>query len=155
MVNKSIIKITVLSVCVLLMLASGLVLVNQVRLNTELNEFQNGKEETLPSISWADSYNTANYDNEAYKETINENTNGENNGNEAVQPQSNNNHTNADSDKIGEEYVINTNSKKIHTCDCKSVSKMSSENKKVISNTELDEYLNNGYSVCSICNAGQ
>ena len=155
MENKLTFKLIVLSVCILLMLASGFVLVNQVRLNKEIIELQNGEKNTLPSIAWADSDNTENYDNEVFNDNINENNNSKNNENEAVQTQAYNNYTNADSDNIGEDYVININSKKIHSFDCQAVSNMLSKNKKVISKAELNEYIYNGYSVCSICNAGQ
>lgn len=51
------------------------------------------------------------------------------------------------------DFVINTNSKKIHYSDCTFVSRMKEENKKAIqlSNDELNEYINNGYTLCSTC----
>lgn len=50
-------------------------------------------------------------------------------------------------------FVINVNSKKIHYADCTFVNRMKEENKKNIqlSNNELNEYLNNGYTLCSTC----
>lgn len=51
------------------------------------------------------------------------------------------------------DFVINVNSKKIHYADCTFVSRMKEENRKVIqlSNDELNEYINNGYTLCSTC----
>ena len=50
-------------------------------------------------------------------------------------------------------YVINKNSKKIHTKDCSFVDRMKEENKQTVHLTsdELNEYINNGYSTCSSC----
>ncbi len=51
------------------------------------------------------------------------------------------------------EYVINTNSNKIHYPDCSYGKKINEENKKtvVLNKSELEEYLNNGYTMCSSC----
>lgn len=51
------------------------------------------------------------------------------------------------------DFVINVNSKKIHYADCTFVGRMKEENRKVIqlSNDELNEYINNGYTLCSTC----
>ncbi len=50
-------------------------------------------------------------------------------------------------------FVINVNSNKIHYADCSFVNRMKEENRKYIqlSNDELNEYLNNGYTLCSTC----
>lgn len=50
-------------------------------------------------------------------------------------------------------YVINTNSNKIHYSSCSFVARMKEENKKEIelSKDELNNYLNNGYTFCSTC----
>ncbi len=50
-------------------------------------------------------------------------------------------------------YVINKNSKKIHTKDCSFVDRMKEENKQTVHLTsdELNEHINNGYSTCSSC----
>ena len=50
-------------------------------------------------------------------------------------------------------FVINVNSNKIHYADCTFVNRMKEENRKYVqlSNTELKNYLNNGYSLCSTC----
>lgn len=52
-------------------------------------------------------------------------------------------------------YTVNVNTKKIHYPSCSYAMRTSSENKKEISASELSSYLNNGYSVCSKCNAGR
>ena len=50
-------------------------------------------------------------------------------------------------------YVINKNSKKIHTKDCSFVDRMKEENKQIVqlTNDELNNYLNDGYTTCSSC----
>ena len=50
-------------------------------------------------------------------------------------------------------YVININSNKIHYSSCTFVGRMKEENKKEIqlSKNELNDYLNNGYTLCSTC----
>lgn len=50
-------------------------------------------------------------------------------------------------------FVINVNSKKIHYSDCTFVNRMKEENRKAIqlSDDELNEYINNGYTLCSTC----
>lgn len=50
-------------------------------------------------------------------------------------------------------YVINKNSKKIHTKDCSFVDRMKEENKQTVQLTsdELNNYLNDGYTTCSSC----
>lgn len=52
-------------------------------------------------------------------------------------------------------YTVNVNTKKIHSPSCSYAMRTSSENKKEISASEFSSYLNNGYSVCSKCNAGR
>ncbi len=51
------------------------------------------------------------------------------------------------------DFIINMNSKKIHYSDCTFVNRMKEENRKAIqlSNDELNEYINNGYTLCSTC----
>lgn len=50
-------------------------------------------------------------------------------------------------------YVINRNSKKIHTKDCSFVNRISEDNKQIVqlTNDELSEYKNSGYILCSSC----
>ena len=50
-------------------------------------------------------------------------------------------------------YVINKNSKKMHYKTCSFVSRMKDENKKTVelNSTQLSEYKNNGYTMCSTC----
>ncbi len=52
-------------------------------------------------------------------------------------------------------YTVNVNTKKIHSPSCSYALRTSSENKKEISASEFSSYLDNGYSVCSKCNAGR
>ncbi len=50
-------------------------------------------------------------------------------------------------------YVLNISSKKIHVADCSFVDRTKEENKKIVelTNQELQEYLNNGYTFCKTC----
>lgn len=50
-------------------------------------------------------------------------------------------------------YVINKSTKKIHTDNCSFVERMKEDNKQTVklSDDELDEYINNGYTLCSSC----
>lgn len=50
-------------------------------------------------------------------------------------------------------FVININSNKIHYADCTFVNRMNEENRKNVqlSDLELKEYLNNGYTLCTTC----
>lgn len=50
-------------------------------------------------------------------------------------------------------YVLNTSSKKIHLPDCTFVGRTKEENKKTVklSNDELKQYKNDGYTMCKTC----
>ena len=50
-------------------------------------------------------------------------------------------------------FVINISSKKIHYADCSFVSRMNEDNRQSIQLTkdELNDYINNGYTLCSSC----
>lgn len=64
-----------------------------------------------------------------------------------------NDETQSADNSIKRNYVINTNSNKIHYSSCTFVGRMKEENKKEIelSKDELNNYLNNGYTFCSTC----
>lgn len=59
----------------------------------------------------------------------------------------------ADNTSSKSTYIININSKKIHRDDCSFVDRMKESNKSVVklSKSELNEYINNGYTLCSTC----
>ena len=50
-------------------------------------------------------------------------------------------------------YVLNINSKKIHLPDCSFVARTKEENKKTVKLTddELQDYVNDGYTICKTC----
>ncbi len=50
-------------------------------------------------------------------------------------------------------YVINKNSKKIHSPDCEYVSNMKEENKLTVEIDNLEDYINRGYTICAKCGA--
>lgn len=55
------------------------------------------------------------------------------------------------------EYVINKNSKKIHSPDCESAKNTLDKNKETVNWTESEFYqaLDDGYSPCAVCKAGR
>ena len=53
-----------------------------------------------------------------------------------------------------EKYILNTNSKTIHTTDCSSVNKISDKNKDTYTGS-IEELINQGYKTCSICKPNQ
>lgn len=59
----------------------------------------------------------------------------------------------ADAAETGKTYVLNTNSKKIHSPTCRYATSMQETNKQVVTDKSLEELLNEGYSKCSVCNA--
>lgn len=56
----------------------------------------------------------------------------------------------AESEQTAQTYVLNTNSKRIHTPDCTSVAKMSDKNKAYTN--DYDKAISEGYEPCSVCN---
>lgn len=65
----------------------------------------------------------------------------------------NNTTTKPSNQSTGNIYIINKNSKKIHNPDCSFVNRMNEENKQTVKLTQsqLNEYLNSGYTLCSSC----
>lgn len=53
----------------------------------------------------------------------------------------------------GKMYVLNTNSKKIHSPSCRYAETMQETNKQVVTDKALEQLLSEGYSKCSVCNA--
>lgn len=49
-------------------------------------------------------------------------------------------------------YVINTETKKIHSPDCKYAKKLSDDKKSVVRTDTLGQILKDGYTVCGSCN---
>lgn len=85
---------------------------------------------------------------EKSKETTTKKDSAEN-SNTTTQSPSQNNEDNSDKTT----YVLNISSKKIHLPDCSFVSRTKEENKREVNLTEeeLQEYLDNGYSLCKTC----
>ena len=65
--------------------------------------------------------------------------------------QSNPTESAAKSELIGQTYILNTNTKKFHYPNCRSVKQMKDKNKKYISGSR-DEVIAKGYIPCKICN---
>ncbi len=61
------------------------------------------------------------------------------------------NQTASETDNSVKEYVLNTNSKKIHKPTCSGVSGISDKNRKTVTSSR-DELINSGYIPCKICN---
>ncbi|MEG1846188.1 MAG: hypothetical protein RR239_04730 [Oscillospiraceae bacterium] len=53
--------------------------------------------------------------------------------------------------ELDSQFIVNVNSKKIHSSTCASGLKIKDENKIVIKKSELQSYLDNGYEMCSVC----
>ncbi len=60
------------------------------------------------------------------------------------------NDTDKRTEKMLQNAVLNTNSKKVHLPECESVSKMSAKNKKIFSGS-VEELIEMGYSACGYC----
>lgn len=88
--------------------------------------------------------------NETEKTTINKN---DSNSTTTTTKQENSTTTTTKPQSNAKIYVINKNSKKIHTKDCSFVDRMKEENKQIVQLTkdELNNYLNDGYTTCSSC----
>lgn len=53
----------------------------------------------------------------------------------------------------GKIYVLNTNSKKIHSPSCRYAQSMKDENKQTVTEISLEELQAQGYEICSVCGA--
>ena len=53
--------------------------------------------------------------------------------------------------EVYRKYILNTSSKKIHLADCSFAKKIKSENRKTITEKNIDKLLQNGYSACEQC----
>lgn len=53
----------------------------------------------------------------------------------------------------GQTYVLNTNSKKIHSPTCRYAQSMNESNKETVSGVSIADLEARGYSVCSVCGA--
>lgn len=56
-----------------------------------------------------------------------------------------------ETEPVGNSYILNTSSKKIHAPDCGAVKKMADKNRAAYTGT-FDELVGMGYSPCGICN---
>lgn len=57
-----------------------------------------------------------------------------------------------ETENLHKTYVLNTNSKKIHTPDCDSVEKIKESNKEIVEVDDISELYAQGYEPCSKCN---
>ena len=87
------------------------------------------------------------------KEETTTNKKSESNSTTNSSKEENNTTTTTKSQSKTKTYVINKSSKKIHTKDCSFVDRMKEENKQIVqlTNDELNNYLNDGYTTCSSC----
>ncbi|MGN0520111.1 MAG: hypothetical protein ACI4LB_05165 [Candidatus Fimenecus sp.] len=122
------------SLCVLLLAFSAVSLWNAYRLNRTANELLRSATAVPPTIVW-------------YEEVETPETNilPEATASASAQP------TVAQTAETA--YVLNTNSKKIHSPTCRYAASMQETNKQVVTDKTLEELLNEGYSICSVCNA--
>lgn len=125
--------------CAVLLLASAGLLVNQFRLQKQLDTVKTAYT-TLPTIRWYEEETTA----------ANTSATSALDTSAAIQTVE----TSPALQITGKTYVLNTSSKKIHSPDCRYATSMKEENKKVVENADLDELLSEGYEVCSVCGGG-
>ena len=125
--------------CAVLLLASAGLLVNQFRLQKQLNTVKTAYT-TLPTIHWYEEETTA----------ANTSATSALDTSAAIQTVE----TSPALQITGKTYVLNTSSKKIHSPDCRYATSMKEENKKVVENADLDDLLSEGYEVCSVCGGG-
>jgi DNA-entry nuclease len=57
----------------------------------------------------------------------------------------------SEEDGNSSQFVLNTSSKKVHKPTCSSATSMSEKNKKTVKDTELQQYLDQGYEYCGSC----
>lgn len=126
--------------CAVLLLASTGLLVNQFRLQKQLDTVKTAYT-TLPTIRWYEEETTA----AAASATSAPGTAAALQAPEGTAPAL---------QITGKTYVLNTSSKKIHSPDCRYATSMKEENKKVVENADLDELISEGYEVCSVCGGG-
>lgn len=136
--KRAVIRIIKLSVSVMLMFVSLFVLFNQIKAYKSFKNIEKSKDNGT-EINWA-SDNLG-----AFREHMKEELNTTERAEPVIAYENGN----------SEIYVINKKSKMIHSADCASAKKIHSENKITISKQEFEEYLENGYSICSVCNAGR
>ena len=125
--------------CAVLLLASAGLLVNQFRLQKQLDTVKTAYT-TLPTIHWYEEETTA----------ANTSATSALDTSAAIQTVE----TSPALQITGKTYVLNTSSKKIHSPDCRYATSMKEENKKVVENADLDDLLSEGYEVCSVCGGG-
>ncbi|HIS05469.1 MAG TPA: hypothetical protein IAD00_05845 [Candidatus Fimenecus stercoravium] len=106
----------------------AVLLYNQVLLNrTVQTKLTNAEAQTLPSIHWYDEQTTAPA---ATTQT-------------PVQS--------IETEPAAAEYVVNTNSKKIHKADCRYAESLKPENRAEAGETQIPDLLADGYTYCSVC----
>ena len=106
----------------------AVLLYNQVLLNrTVQTKLTNAEAQTLPSIHWYDEQTTAPA---ATTQT-------------PVQS--------IETEPAAAEYVVNTDSKKIHKADCRYAESLKPENRAEASETQIPDLLADGYTYCSVC----
>lgn len=119
----------ILAGCALICAVLGAALFgNQVLLNRTVQaKLTNAEAETLPSIHWYDEQTTAPA---ATTQT-------------PVQS--------IEAEPAAAEYVVNTNSKKIHKADCRYAESLKAENRAEAGAAQIPDLLADGYTYCSVC----
>ena len=106
----------------------AVLLYNQVLLNrTVQTKLTNAEAQTLPSIHW--------YDEQTKAPAATTQT--------PVQS--------IETEPAAAEYVVNTNSKKIHKADCRYAESLKPENRAEAGETQIPDLLADGYTYCSVC----
>lgn len=139
MKNLSKKEVIILASSLFLVAFTALIMINQFSLHKQLEKVQiNSQLSTQPQISWFEETNIVTSSEISLPVT---------------QAYSQNNTSAKVNYGQGKTYVINKNSKKIHSPGCQYAKNMNEENKETIVTDNLSEYFDKGYSVCSKCGA--
>ncbi|MGN0571217.1 MAG: hypothetical protein ACI4K9_03440 [Candidatus Fimenecus sp.] len=124
--------------CILLLVLSAFSFWNAFRLYRTANELLRSATAVTPTIVWYEEVETQEAS-ETQIPTYSAVTTAVQTANETV--------------GNGQTFVLNTSSKKIHSPTCRYAESMQETNKQVVTDKTLEELLNEGYSVCAVCNA--
>ena len=119
----------ILTACALICAVLGAVLLwNQVTLNRQVEARLSPSPETEPSIHWYEEETTT-----------------------AAPVPTDSPVQSIETQPVSGEYVLNTNSKKIHKADCRYAVSLKAENRAEADAEQLPQLLRDGYTYCSVC----
>lgn len=146
-----IVKKIVLIVCAIVAVASVVALIMEIKISKSFNDFKNvvAAQSQTESFSW---YEENNNNDEIITFTIPQTQNSIGNAQSTEAASLDNTYNNSQGSN---HYILNKNSKKIHSQDCKFAQSIKQNNRVDITTDDLSQLFNDGYTVCSNCKAGQ